>query len=278
MKDRVTLTLDRDILQVIDERIDGTHIKNRSHAVELLLRQSLKSGAPSTAVILAGGKGTRLKLITDKVPKALIEVNGKPLLQYNLDLCKKYGIRNIIISVGPMGEQIKEYCGDGSKFGMTITYVQESEPLGTAGPLKMLRDKLTETFVLMNGDELKNVNLARMYQSHVENNAKATIALTTVDDPSEFGVAMLDGMRITRFVEKPKREDAPSKLISAGLYLLEPEIIPLIPDGFAMLEFDVFPKLAKDGQLYGYPFSGQWFDTSTPERLQEASVAWKGFA
>jgi mannose-1-phosphate guanylyltransferase len=278
MKDRVTLTLDRDILRIVDDRIDGTQIKNRSHAIELLLRQSLKSNVPITAVILAGGKGTRLKPLTDKAPKSLVEVNGLPIIQYNIDLCRKHGIKNIILSVGYMREQIMKYYGDGSKFGVNITYIEEKEPLGTAGPLRLLKGKLTETFVVMNGDELKDVNLLKMYQAHIENNAKATVALTTIDDPSMFGVVLMDGQRIVRFVEKPKKEDAPSKLINAGIYILEPEVLKYIPEGYAMWELDVFPKLAKEGQLYGYPFSGQWFDTGTIEKLQFAAKQWRGFS
>jgi len=277
MKDRVTLTLDRGILKVVDERIDGVHVKNRSHAVELLIRQSLHGSAPIAAVILAGGKGTRLKPLTDKLPKSLVPVNSKPILQYNIDLCKRYNIKNIIISVGHMAEQIMDHYGDGSKFGVNITYVHEKEPMGTAGPLRMIKEKLNGTFVLMNADELKDINLAKMFQAHLENGGKATIALTTVEDPSAYGVAMMDGNKIVRFVEKPKKDEAPSKLINAGLYLLEPEIISLIPEGYAMMEFDVFPKLAKDSLLFGYPFSGQWFDIGTPERLQKAAKEWKGF-
>lgn len=278
MKDRVTLTIDRDVLKIIDERIDGTTIKNRSHAVELLLRQSLKSAIPTTAIILAGGKGTRLKPLTDKTPKSLVDLNGQPIIQYNLDLCRRYGIKNVILSVGHMKDQIIRHYGDGSALGLNITYVEEKEPLGTAGPLRMLKGKITESFIVMNGDELKDINLARLYHAHIENSAKATIALTTVDDPSAYGVALMDGNRIVRFVEKPKKEDAPSKLINAGLYILEPEVLNYIPEGYAMWELDVFPKLAKEGTLFGYPFSGQWFDTGTMERLQHAGKSWKGFS
>jgi mannose-1-phosphate guanylyltransferase len=278
MKDRVTLTLDRDILRIVDDRIDGTHIKNRSHAIELLLRQSLKSTTPTTAVILAGGKGENLRPLTEDKPKSLLEVNGRPILQYNLDLCKKFGIKNVILSVGHLAEQIKRHYGDGSRHGLNITYIEEPEPMGTAGPLKQLQGKLTESFVVINGDELKDINLAKMYQTHLNNDAKATIALTTVDDPSHYGVALLDGTRIQRFVEKPAKEDAPSKLISAGLYIMEPEVLSRIPEGFAMLETDVFPKLAKEGQLHGYPFSGQWFDIGSVERLHQAGDDWKGFS
>ena len=278
MKDRVTLTITRELLMRVDERIDGTHIKNRSHAVELLLRQSLRGNVPNVAVILAGGKGTRLKPLTDKMPKSLVDLKGKPIVQYNIDLCKKYGIRNIILSVGHMRDQIINHYGDGSKFGVNISYVEETEPLGTAGPLRLLKGRVHETFVLMNGDEIKDVNLQKKFQTHVENNAMATIALTTVEDPSAYGVALLDGSKIIRFVEKPKKDEAPSKLINAGLYILEPSVLSLVPDGFAMVEYDVFPKLAKQGTLHGHPFSGQWYDTGTPERLQRAAKEWRGFS
>jgi NDP-sugar pyrophosphorylase family protein len=278
MKERVTLTLEKDVLHVVDSRVDGANIKNRSHAIELLLRKALRGTAPSVAIILAGGKGTRLRPITDKVPKPLIDVRGRPILDYNIELCKTYGITDIILSIGYMKEQIREHYKDGSRLGVKITYIEEDKPLGTAGPLRVIRDRLTDTFVLMNADELKDINLAKMFQVHLQNDASATIALTTVEDPSMYGVAVLDANKIMGFVEKPKKEQAPSKLISAGLYILEPQIIELIPDGFAMMESDVFPKLARQGVLCGYPFSGQWFDTGTPERLERARKLWHGFS
>ncbi len=282
MKERVTLTLDKGVLEAIDKSIDGVAVKNRSHAVELLLRKSLKGTAPRIAVILAGGKGSRLRPLTDKIPKPLIDVQGKPLLDYDIELCKAHGIREIIVSVGYMREQIMEHYRDGGALGVHITYIEESEPLGTAGPLRMLAGRVNETFVLMNADELKDISISKMYEQHLAHEAKASIALTTVEDPSRYGVAVLDGNKIAGFVEKPKREDAPSKLISAGLYILEPEVIKdvlrLAPEGFAMIETDVFPKLAREGTLYGYPFSGQWFDTGTPERLEIARRQWRGFS
>ena len=277
MKERVTLTIDKDLLKAIDQRVDDVTVKNRSHAVELLVRQALRASIPSTAVILAGGKGSRLKPLTDKMPKALVPVNGKPIVQYNIELCKRFGVKNIILSVGHMADQIKERFGDGSALGVNISYIEEKEPMGTAGPLRLLKNRLTETFILMNGDEIKDVNLIKMYRVHLEHYARATIALTTVEDPSAYGVAMLDGNRILRFIEKPKKEDAPSKLINAGLYMLEPDVLDLIPSGFAMLEHDVFPKLAKEGSLHGYPFAGQWFDTGTLERYERAKREWRGF-
>ena len=231
---------------------------------------------PSKAVLLVGGQGTRLKPLTDKTPKALLKVQGKAVTEHIFDLLKKYGIRDVVLCVGYLKDQIKEHFGDGSGFGMNVEYVEEDEPLGTAGPLKLAKKHLKESFIVSNGDELKSINIPRMFRLHRRKNALGTLALTTVDDPSHYGVARLDGSRIVEFVEKPKREEAPSNLINAGFYILEPEIIDMIPNGFSMLEKDVFPKLAKMGRLRGFPFAGQWFDIGTVERYKLAEKQWKG--
>ncbi len=278
MKERVTLTLDSDLLKDVDRRVDGYKIKNRSHAVELFLMQALGNSVPKTAVILAGGRGVRLAPITHELPKPLIPLHDKPLIQHLLELLKKYNVRNVIISVGYKADKIKEALGNGRRFGLNITYVEEQNPLGTAGPLKLARQFLTETFICCNADELKDIDLMEMYMLHKENRAAVTIALTTVDDPSAYGVARLQGSRILEFVEKPKKDKAPSNLINAGLYIMEPEILDFIPDGFAMVEKDLFPRLASEGRLFGYPFSGQWFDTGTLERYERAIKEWKDLA
>lgn len=223
---------------------------------------------------MVGGRGTRLRPLTDKVPKALLEVHGKTITEHLFDLLKKYGIRDVILCVGYLKEKIKEYFGDGSKFGMNITYVEEDEPMGTAGPLKLAKKHLKVSFIVSNGDELKNLNIPRMFRLHKRKDALATIALTTVDDPSHYGVARLDGSRIVEFVEKPTK--APSNLINAGFYILEPEVIDMISDGFSMLEKDIFPKLAKMGRLRGFPFAGQWFDIGNIERYKIAEKRWEG--
>ncbi|MBI4142136.1 nucleotidyltransferase family protein [Candidatus Woesearchaeota archaeon] len=274
MKERVTLTVDTEILQQVDKSIDGHTVKNRSHAVELLLLKALGADRPKKAFVLAGGKGTRLAPLTKELPKPLIPLHDKPLLEHVIDLFKKYGINDMIISIGYKGDKIKQYFGDGKKFGINISYVEEQEPLGTAGPLKLAEKFLTETFVMCNADELKNINLVDMFVAHKENKAKATLALTTVENPSDYGVARMDGNKITEFVEKPKDPNV-GNLISAGLYILEPEIIKLVLNGPCSIERDVFPKIAAEGKLFGYPFSGQWFDTGTLQRYEKAINEWK---
>ncbi len=274
IKERITITLDRNLIGQIDKRIDGMGIKNRSQEIEFLLAEALGTNIPSKAVLLVGGRGTRLRPLTDKVPKALLKIKEKTIIEHLFDLLKKYGIRDVILSTGYLKEKISRYFEDGSKIGMNITYVEEKKPLGTAGPLRLAKKYLKDSFIVSNGDELKNINIPRMFRLHKRKNALATIALTTVDEPFHYGVARLDGSRIIEFIEKPS--NPPSNLINAGFYILEPEVIDMIPSGFSMLEKDVFPKLAKLGRLRGFPFAGQWFDIGNLERYKIAEKRWSG--
>ena len=278
MKERVTLTLDTNLLAKIDKKVDGFKIKNRSHAIELFCMKAMGESAPKLGFILAGGRGTRLKPITDEIPKPLLPIQGKPVIEYTFDLFKKFGITKVILSIGYLGDKIKEHFGDGKKYGLDIIYIEEDTPQGTAGPLRLAKKYLTETFVMCNADELKDIDLDEMYLFHKENQASATIAFTTVEDPSAYGVAKLQGNKILEFIEKPKKEEAPSNLINSGLYILEPDVINYVPQGNepASIEKDVFPKLAKEGKLYGYHFAGQWFDTGNFERYEKARKSWNG--
>ncbi len=228
------------------------------------------------AIILVGGQATRLRPLTLTTPKALIDLQGKVILDHVLDLFKRYEVRDIIMSVGYLKEQIMDYYSDGKKFDVTVSYIEETEPLGTAGPLHHVPSPLTETFIVCNGDELKEINIQEMLEFHRANGGWATLALTRVADPSMYGVAKMSGNKILEFVEKPKKELAPSNLINAGFYIMEPQVVDMIPHGKAMFEFDVFPFLAKQGKLFGYEFAGQWFDTGNFERLEKARQEWKG--
>lgn len=269
MKERVTFTIEKDILKQIDKTIDHFQVKNRSHATELLLRKALGKNNIHTAFIIAGGKGTRIQPITKEIPKSLLPLSGKPLLQYTINHLKEYGVNNIIISVGYKAEKIKEYFGDGNRFGVKITYIKEDEPMGTAGPLRLAKDLLKEPFIMCNADELKEIDLIDMFTFHNKNKGLATIALTTVEDPSKYGVARLQGNKIVEFVEKPKSHP-PSRLINSGLYILDPKVIDYVPEGYAMIEKDVFPKIAQEGNLFGYSFIGYWQDIGDMESYSQA--------
>jgi NDP-sugar pyrophosphorylase family protein len=148
--------------------------------------------------------------------------------------------------------------------------------MGTAGGLRLAKPMLDQTFIMIYGDNLFNFDISDMYNFHVDNNAMATIALTTVDDPYNYGVVSMKGNRIVRFSEKPVAGRAESNLISTGIYIINPEVIELVPKGRASLEKQVFTKLAKMGRLYGYTFHGQWFDVHTHEKYEKVLKEWKG--
>ncbi len=275
MGQKIELEISDKLLNKIDSMIDGYKIKNRQRAIELILNRALVAERIKKAVILAGGKGTRMRPLTYEIPKPLIPVQGKPLVQHILDLLAKYNIRDIIFSIGYLGDKIKEYFGNGHKFGFDITYVEEENELGTAGPLNLMRDRLSEPFVMFNGDILVNIDLFDFIMFHTKEGGLATIALKPVKDPSRYGVVHLKGNQIVEFIEKPDKTIRYG-LINAGVYVMEPDVIDYIPEGEAMIEQDVFPKLANEGKLYGYPFDGQWFDTGTHESYERAIKEWKG--
>ncbi|MBI2672925.1 nucleotidyltransferase family protein [Candidatus Woesearchaeota archaeon] len=217
------------------------------------------------AIILAGGKGERLKPITDYMPKSLVPVNNKPIVQYVIELFKDYGIKDLIIAIGYLKERIKNDLKDGKELGVNISYVEENEPLGTAGPLRLLKSSLKETFYCSNGDELKDVNLEGMLSFHKEKKALITLALKRLDDVTGYGIVKVNpDKRVIEFIEKP--EKAESNLISAGLYIIEPEVIEMIPEGFCMFEKKIFPEIVKLGRLYGYEFNGDFYTIDNFER------------
>ncbi len=231
---------------------------------------------PTKAFILAGGKGERLKPLTDNTPKPLIEVSGKAILLWLIDNLKKHGITEIVLGVGHLSHKIEDYFQDGRKFGIEITYSHEKHALGTAGALKNAARHFEGRFVMLNGDNLTDINFEEMNRVHEKNKAKATLAVYALDNIAGFGVVEMEGEKIVRFVEKPHPNEAKSNLISCGAYILEPEIIEMIPDGHSMIEKDVFPKLAAEGKLFGYVHKGQWHATDTHERLHNATANWKG--
>jgi len=270
LKERITLTIEKDILEKIDNKVDGSTIKNRSHAVELLLIKAMSSNRLRKAIILAGGECDKNKKVS-----ILDNVQDRSLLEWNIKLLKRNGVKEILICLPKGCDAIKERFTV-QNMGVDIKYFDEEYPYGTAGSLRAVKDFITETVVVCYPDDLKKVDMDDMYEFHKTNHKICTIALTTVDDPSNFGVALMNGNKIITFVEKPSRDSAPSKLIHAGVFIVEPEIIKYVPDGFSILEQDVFPKLAKNDNLVGYVFSGQWLKINSPEDLEQAQKTWKG--
>lgn len=230
-------------------------------------------------IILAGGLGTRLRPVTLEIPKPLITVKRKPIVNHLLDLFEKHGVTEPILLINKYHKEDyhwwkKRYQKEIPK---KLKIKSEPEPLGTFGGLKYLKKELDTTFVLSNGDELKNFDLKdfiNFHQSH-KKRPVATIALVKVPNPSDYGVPVMEGNQIKEFLEKPA--NPPSNYISSGIYVVEPDIFQYadFSKGFLMIEKDIFPKLAAAGKLAGYKIkNGKWFDCGTLERWEKAIKEW----
>ncbi len=223
------------------------------------------------AIILAGGLGTRLRPLTNETPKPLLPISGKPIIEHAILNFKKHGIKDIILSVGFRAEKIKEYFGGGEKLGVNIEYCIEDAPLGTGGALKKAAENISETFVAINGDNLADFDWTMALQTHRNTSAKITLQLFPVEDVTKFGIARLDDGKIVEFIEKPTVEQAPSNLNNAGGYIMEKEVIDVLPEGFCSIEKDCFEKLAATGVVYAHHHSGQWYPTDTIEKYMYAN-------
>lgn len=218
------------------------------------------------AVILAGGEGVRLRPLTLNLPKPMVPILNAPFLEIMLYNLKNHGISDVIMTLCYLPDQIQQYFGNGHSFGMNIEYVLENSPLGTAGAVKNVESLLDGTFIVLNGDIVTDLNISDMIQFHKNKNAKATIFLREVDDPSSFGVVETDGDgKVNRFFEKPKPGVTSSKWINGGVYILEPDTIGSIPsDSFYMFENGLFPDLLQSGQLVsGFRQEPYWVDVGT---------------
>lgn len=225
-----------------------------------------------TAIIVAGGLGTRLRPLTENVPKPLLPIRGKPIIEHVIKNLKKHGINNLVISIGYKAEQVQDYLGGGHSLGVSISYVIENEPLGTGGAVRLASRDIDKPFFLVWGDNLMDINFSRMEEQFLESNAPIIMALTTREDVENFGVAKLEQNKIIAFVEKPKPEEAPSKLINAGAFILDPACLELLPEGKSSLEKDCFEKLAPEEKIVGYIHEGQWFPTDTLEKYHHANA------
>lgn len=217
------------------------------------------------AVLLAGGEGTRLRPLTLDVPKPLVPIAHLPYLEQLISRLRRHGIRELILTACYLSEQIRDFCAE-SREGMKLTYVVEEIPLGTGGAVGNVGAQLDASFYVLNGDVLSAFDMSSLLDFHRSKNALATLALVSVQDPSRYGVADLTGDgRIARFVEKPKRGEAPSNCINAGIYVLEPEVLKLIPPREKVsIETRIFPEIASRGKLYGQVQDAYWIDVGTP--------------
>lgn len=220
-------------------------------------------------VILAGGKGTRLKPYTTVFPKPLMPIGDRPILEIVIQQLKSYGFDDIIMTVGHLAELIMAFFGDGSKYGVKIRYSKEERPLGTAGPLALMKEELSEPFLMMNGDVLTTLDYSELVNYHKRHKAAATIALKKRDIKIDFGVVELDSNNtIKNYIEKPTI----THLVSMGVYVFEPTVLKYIkPNEY--LDFpDIIKKLISKGEtVNGYVYDGHWLDIGRIDDYERAN-------
>ncbi len=224
------------------------------------------------AVILVGGQGTRLRPLTSTVPKPVLPLVDRPFIAYMLQWLLRHGVDDVIMSCGFLASSVRNVLGDGSRYGLRLRFAEEPDPRGTAGALKFAEPMLDERFLMLNGDVLTDIDLSAEVRQHEASKAKATLALVPVPDPSAYGLVHLNsGNAVLDFVEKPSPDQIDTNLISAGAYVLEREVLKLVPpDRKVSIEREVWPLLVGDG-LYGYPSESYWLDIGTPDRYLKAT-------
>jgi mannose-1-phosphate guanylyltransferase len=238
------------------------------------------------AMILAAGLGTRLRPLTYEMPKPMVPVAGKPVMEHIVRLLREHGFTEVIANLSYLPDQIREHFGDGSAFGVSLEYREEPALLGTAGGVRNCAGFLGEEFLVISGDALTDIDLGAMREFHASHDGLATLALKAVDDPSQLGVVILgaDG-RIQGFQEKPDPAEALSDLANCGIYMFRSDIFDFFPGpgeskaagagddpGFADWALDVFPALlANDVPFYGHRFDGYWNDIGSLDELERGN-------
>src|SRR6266852_5424045 len=215
------------------------------------------------AVVMAGGEGSRLRPLTSRQPKPLVPVAGRPIMEHILLHLRRHQMRDVIATVQYLGASIRNYFGDGSEQGVSLTYSVEDSPLGTAGSVMLARQQLTEPFLVISGDALTDIDLGAAIRFHREHRALATIVLKPVPNPLEYGGVVVDeGGAVQRFIEKPSWGEVISDLANTGIYILDPAVFDFFRPGEPTdWSGDVFPKLLKQGEpVFGWVTSGYWED------------------
>ena len=226
------------------------------------------------AIVLVGGEGTRLRPLTSEVPKPAVTLVDRPFLAYAIEWLGAHGVSEVVLACGFLPDVLRETLGEEERAGVSIAYVTEPEPLGTAGAIRFaaeaLGDRLEDRFLALNGDVLADLDLSALVRTHEERDARASIALYAVEDSSAYGLVRYDERgRVLEFLEKTG-EEAPGE-INAGAYVLDRSVLDLVPAGRAVsIEREVFPRLVGGG-LSALPLDGYWMDIGTPERYLQAS-------
>lgn len=247
-KSRLTITLSDEILNSVDDTIDGKNIRNRSHAIEALLVKQLSSSL-SQAVILIGGRPAAIK-------NTLINISGKPLILHTLDLLKKYGLNRIYIAIDQPYMPLKKILPQ----NQNLHLIKQRPQLGTAGALYDLRNQLAnQPFLVIHSDIFTDINLELLSSYHSKQNRMATICVQPKLNKQQYGKVIIQGNHVTQFLDHPANSEV--GMINTGIYLFKPTILPRLKKrGRLMLETDIFPILAKEHQLSAYPFEGTWYE------------------
>src|SRR5947209_701855 len=228
------------------------------------------------AVVMAGGEGSRLRPLTVHRPKPLVPVVNKPVMQHIVELLKRHGITEIVVTLHYLAEEIESYFGDGSDFGVSLRYTVEDTPLGTAGSVKKAHDLLRDdTFLIISGDALTDINLTEFIRLHREREAEASICLVRVENPLEYGVVITDEEdRIRRFLEKPEWSEVFSDTVNTGIYCIEPSVLETMKaETIYDWSGDIFPRMLKERKgLYGFQVSGYWCDIGSLSAYRQAQI------
>jgi len=226
------------------------------------------------AVVMAGGEGTRLRPLTSNQPKPMVPVVGKPCMEHIIELLRTHGFEDVVITVAFLPQAIRSYFGDGESMGLRIEYSVEESPLGTAGSVRLAAGKLDDTFLVISGDALCDVDLTKLVEFHKEREASVTIGLKSVENPLEFGIVVTDSEgRVERFLEKPSWGQVFSDTINTGIYVLEPEVLNHVPtDRPYDFSKELFPLLLEMGRpIYGLPLEGYWQDIGDLDQYRQAN-------
>lgn len=272
MKNRITITISGKTLESVDKTIDGINIPNRSIAIERIIKEHFEPGRNRMALVLAGGSGTRMRPLTYEIPKPMVPVNGRPILEHVIEQLKNAEFTDIVISIGYLGSRVKEYFGDGAKFGVRIRYSEETSPTGTGGAVKKAQNLFHDDFIVLNGDNLFDFDLSKIYEFHRRDKPMATIALVPQDDVSQFGVVEMEGSKVVKFIEKPKTEQV-SHLVNAGIYVISPSFLSLIPRGDSNIS-KIFEKVAEKRIINGFIYSGKWLPCDNMDLYEKAIKNW----
>jgi mannose-1-phosphate guanylyltransferase / phosphomannomutase len=227
------------------------------------------------AVVMAGGEGTRLRPLTSNQPKPMVSIVGKPCMEHILDLLRRHGLDDVVVTLAFMPQVIRGYFGDGESYGATIRYSVEETPAGTAGSVKLAEEALDETFIVISGDALCDIDLTKLIAFHKEKESLVTIALKSVDNPLEFGIVVTDeDGRIERFLEKPSWAQVFTDTINTGIYVIEPEALADVPtDRPYDFSKELFPRLLEKGKrMYGFVADGYWQDIGNLDQYRKANL------